>query len=126
MTPYEQGYVTVLVKLGADESELTTGKRVGTALLGPAFAGLSAPEGRGWDAFGHTMGKGWAGKGLGLLGGGAGGAGLGSLVALLSGGRIPVGAGALVGGGLGGLGGAITGEQIGLQKGLESGYAVPR
>ena len=103
--------------------EPTTSDRVLTGLFGPIGAAATAPEGKGWKTFGHTYGKGLVGGlGGGALGGGAG-AGIGALAALLSRGKIDPRTAAGIGGTIGGYGGLIGGQQIGLQKGLTSGYA---
>jgi len=131
---YAVGASAALQQLGFEKSaademgeklaqEPDTGQRILTALGGPMYAGLSAPEGKGWNVYGHTAGKGGLGGLIGGLGGGLGGAGIGALVSALSRGRVPLEAG--LGGGAmgGGILGALTGQQIGLQKGLTSGYA---
>jgi len=107
------------VKLAEDPG---TANRILTALLGPLYAGATAPEGQGWKTYGATAGQGNIGALAGAGIGGAGGAGLGALAALLSRGKFKPGRGALSGG-MGGAGlGTVLGQQIGLQKGLTTGY----
>lgn len=102
--------------------EPTTKQRILAALFGPTGAGLSAPEGKGWSSFGHTLGGGLIGSaGGGTLGAGAG-AGIGALAALLSKGKIKPKDSALMGALLGGGVGSLGGQQVGFQKGLSRAY----
>ena len=93
----------------------TTTNRVLTALLGPIYGGATAPEGKGWKTFGHTLGKG----AVGTVAGGAGGAGLGALAALASKGRIDPATAAQLMGQLGALGGGVAGRDLGLTSGYK-------
>jgi hypothetical protein len=113
-----------------DDVDITTKNRVLTALLGPAYAGLAAPKGRGWGSYYGTAQrgsvKGLEGAGIGALIGGGVGTGIGALISALSKGSIPMksglGAGAAIGGGLGLLGGADYGSLKGQIEGMERGW----
>ncbi len=107
----------VAIKLA---EEPTGGQRALNALLGPAYAGLAAPEGKGWESAGRGLLYGMGGSMAGGLGGGLVGGGLGALTGLASRGRIHpttgAGVGGYIGSQLGSIGGGLTAADYALRK----------
>ena len=126
---------------GMGGEEMMPQKRPSAALpmlFGELGAMGAAPEGKKLRAMEGTSRGGAAGAGWGALGGATGGATLGALASLLAGKklipgaagavgqlarRVPMGAAAGIGGGLGLLGGGVTGNLIGRNKGFRAGIA---
>jgi hypothetical protein len=121
---YEQGVRAAMREAGLIKQADEAGSAAWPALFGALGGGLAAPEGKGLEAFGKTMGGGVLGSLGGAAAGGAGGAGLGALIALLSKGKINPRQGAAVGGmggaGLGALGGNMYGNVKGYQHAIDS------
>jgi len=108
------------VKLASEkmaEGEEDAGPSAWPGMFGPTAAAIAAPKGKGFSAYGQTMGGQQLGGAVGTLGGAGLGAGAGALASLLSRGKIKPGMGALIGGTGGGILGGIGGGMYGGAKG---------